>query len=314
MNIYRIEQKILTLAECAVMESRKKPASFRLNDIEFSHWDFNFGAGCIGDAWIAKTEINSENFMQAYKDFNNKLAKIIPRISLISQAYIEYATQPFLIHKDESDIAFFRFTRDTEPVGLMFMEEELKALEILIKKPETPDEFFYYWNDATNTIGYSAKLLLMFSAIESLAKQLVKESKEKGKKKPKKEFMKEILGSDLYKKCFEPTKGLRNRLVHGDYFQQNDFKKNYLEIIHKKVISYFNREVFKENLISEDIINPQRHFHLNKEMTWFFIKIKDKSQKFSLKEVLNEFQDEEFFRNSQKYEDVYLSEEEIEQY
>jgi len=314
MNKYTIEQKILTLAECAVMENKQKPASFKFDNIEFSHWDFDYRKGWLGNSWIATAAINAKNYVEAYLVFNNKLSKIIPRISLIAQSYIQYLREPFLIYKNKSDVAFFKYTENRSVVGLMFMEKELKALEILVKKTEIPDNFFYYWNDVTNTIGYSAKLLLMFSAIESLAKQLVKESKEKGKKKPKEEFMKEILGSDLYKECFENTKGLRHRLMHGDYFQQNDFKKNYLEIIHKKVISYFNREVFKENLISEDVINPQRHFWPNKEGKSFFIKIKDKNQKFSLKEVLNEFQDGEFFRNSQKYEYVYLSKEEIEQY
>jgi len=314
MNTYRIEQKILTLAECAVMEDREKPASFQLDDVEFSHWDFNFMAGWINDAWIAIATINAENYRQAYACFNNKLSKIIPRISLISQVYIEYLIEPFLINKNESDIAFFRYTKDTRPVELMFAEEELRALEILIRKTEISDEFFYYWNDATNTIGYSAKILLMFSAVEALAKKLAKESKQNGGRKSKEDFEKEILGDDLYKECFKKTTGLRNRLVHGDYFQLDDSKKNYVETIHKKVISYFNKKVFKKNLIEENVINPQRNFWFNKEGGEFFIKIKNKNQKFSLKEVLNEFSNDEFFQNSLKYECVNLPKNEMEKY
>jgi len=314
MNTYVIEQKILTLAECAVIENKGKPASFCLENIEFSHWDFDFGAGWINDAWIASTTVKAENFKQAYKDFSSKLSKIIPRISLISQAYIEYSTEPFLIYKNKSDIAFFRYTRDARPVGLMFLEEELRALKILMKQTKIPNEFFYYWNDTTNTIGYSAKLLLMFSAVEALARQLVRQSKQKGKKKTKGDFEKEILGDELYKECFEQKTGLRNRLAHGDYFQLNDFRKNYVEIIHKKVINYFNKEIFREDLIEEKVINPQRSFWFNKEEAKFFIKIKNKNQKFSLKEVLNELKGDNFFDNSQKYEYVNLSKEEIEKY
>ena len=42
LNIYRIEHKILTLAYCAVMDNKVKPASFEVEDIGFSHWDFNY--------------------------------------------------------------------------------------------------------------------------------------------------------------------------------------------------------------------------------------------------------------------------------
>ena len=36
-----------------------------------------------------------------------------------------------------------------------------------------PDEFFWYWNDATNSTGYASKLLLMLSAVETLVNKPV---------------------------------------------------------------------------------------------------------------------------------------------
>ena len=49
----------------------------------------------------------------------------------------------------------------------------------MLRDAEIPDEFFYYWNDATNSSGYAAKLGLMFSAVEVLAK--IKQEKKREK-------------------------------------------------------------------------------------------------------------------------------------
>jgi uncharacterized protein YutE (UPF0331/DUF86 family) len=320
MNTYIIEQKISTLAEYDLARNNRKQASFCLEDIEFSDCEiFSFTAGCIGYSWIANTKVEAENFKQAHKYFIRKLSKIIPRISLVLQTYIEYLSEPLLIYKNESSIAFFRYIRNNSFFEVKFKENDLKALEILIREEKVSDEFFYYWKDFLNATGYSAKLLLIFSAIEALAKQLVRQSKQKGKKKTKGDFEKEILGDELYKECFEKTNGLRNKLAHGDYFQLDyfqlyDFKNDYVETIYKKVINYFNKKIFKEILIKENVDDPLKRFWFNKEKAKFFIKIKNKNQKFSLKEVLNELKGDNFFNNSQKYEYVNLSKEEIEKY
>ena len=59
-------------------------------------------------------------------------------------------------------------------------------------------------------------------------------------------------------------------------------------MIHKKIIHYFNAEIFKNNLISEDIKHPQRHFWGNKEELKVFIKKRNKNICFSLVDVLND--------------------------
>ena len=51
------------------------------------------------------------------------------------------------------------------------MTTQQKALLALLGCPQIPEEFFYYWNDAVNSTGYSSKLVLMFSAIEALVKK-----------------------------------------------------------------------------------------------------------------------------------------------
>jgi hypothetical protein len=299
MNKYKIEHKILTLAHCAVMENKEKPASFDVDGISFSHWDFNYRDGWLSDAWIAEFNTEAKDSHKAFKLFRDKLVKIIPRIALISQSYIEFYGEPFLISKVNSDVAFFRYTKDVRSVGLMFMEGEQKALKVLLKSTEIPEAFYYYWNDAVNTIGYSPKLLLMFSAIEALVKK-------DGKKDWN--LINTILGENLTKELFGTRKnssvGLRHRLVHGEYFNVGDQGKDYLDLVHKKLMTYFNKSIFKEDLVHEDVTHPQRHFFGNKEECRVFIKLKNGSKAFNFKDLIGDF-NENGFRNPEKYEHVF---------
>jgi uncharacterized protein YutE (UPF0331/DUF86 family) len=317
MNIYKIEWKISTLAVPILYNEKGELRSdtFEIDGIKFSPWENIYEKGYNINSWIASSMIEENNYVQAYSKFIEKLSNLIPKISLVSQCYIEYLTQSFIIHKLESELAFFREIREEKPVGLILNEKQVKALELLYKNNNIPSTFYYYWNDAINTLGYSGKLLLMFSAIEALANQLVRQSKQKREKKLKENFEKKILGKKLYKKCFEKTMGLRNRLVHGDYFQSDDFKQNYVEIINKKIINYFNKNIFKEILIEEEVNDPQRHIlHGQIGKNEFFIRNKTNTKNFSLKEVLEEVEKSKFFLNSQKYEYIYLSKKEIEKY
>ena len=147
-----------------------QPASFVLRDIRFSHWDFNIRDGWNQDNWLATSLVEASNLNDAYKKFTTTLAKIVPRIALISQCYVQYLTQPFLVRRTDSQIAFVKYISEAKPVGLMFREKDLNGLNVLLDNCEIPEEFYYYWNDAVNSIGYSPKLLLMFSAIEALVK------------------------------------------------------------------------------------------------------------------------------------------------
>jgi hypothetical protein len=308
MNTYKIEWKISTLAIPILYNEKGGLESyiFEIDGIKFYSWENIHEKGYNINSWVASSEIEEDNYIQAYSKFIEKLLNIIPKISLISQCYIEYLRQPFIIHKLGSDVVFFREIKEEKPVGLIFNEKQVKALEILYENNNIPPTFYYYWNDATNTLGYSGKLLLMFSAIEALAKQ--------EEKKSKKDFEKEILGDELYHECFDKETGLRHRLVHGEYFQSDDFKQNYLEIIHEKIINYFNKNIFKEFLIEEEVNNPQRHILYGQiGNSEYFIRNKN-TKNFSLKEVLEEAEKSKFFVDSQKYEYIYLSKEEREKY
>jgi len=272
-NIYEIQHKIVTLVKNAVIDKDKDTHHiFSVDYITFEHWDYSFEDAQIGDAWIAKGEVESDNFLEAINIFRKSLSKIVPRIALISQAYIEYHREAFVIHKKESDTAFFHCTKDRKPVSLMFMKNEKQALDELLTSVEVPDEFYYYWNDAVNTLGYSAKLLLMFSALEALAKK-----RDKSKFSNPIDLHTHILGEELADTIFTQTSGLRHRLVHGEYLSPDqDGKKNYLDLVHKKIIQFFNKKILSRPLLEENVINPQRNFYGNKsgwdkfikKMTW----------------------------------------------
>ncbi len=300
MKKYKIEHKILTLAHCAVMEVKEKPASFEIEGLEFSHWDFNFRDGWKdSDAWIATAEIEAENFIDAINVFRAKLNKLIPRISLICQSYIEFTREPFIVHDLSRDIAFFEYSQDVKSGGLMFMEKERDALIELLKHEEIPEPFYHYWNDAVNASGYSAKLLLMFSAMEAMARK-----RNKSVFKKPIDLYTKILGEDLATEIFSDEDGLRNRLVHGEYFNGDDSGKNYLDTVHKKVIAYFNKEVFSKPYIQEDVVSPQRHPFGTKQGGRCIVKRKDAAKSFPLKDLLDDF-DEHGFGTPERYEHVF---------
>jgi hypothetical protein len=293
MKTYKIEHKILTLIHCAVMNKEEDPASFIIEDIKFSHWNFNYRDGWQTNAWIATGEIKHENFIEAINIFRKKLSKIIPRISLISQSYIEFTREPFIIHEITKGVAVFEYNEDVKSGGLMFMEKEQKALQKLLDNKEISEEFYYYWNDTVNTSGYSGKLLLMFSAIEALSKETGINMREK------------IFGKELAKELYEQNIGLRHRLVHGEYFsKKEDRESNYLESIHKKIMAYFNKKIFSEELLNENVVAPQRHPFGNKRGGRYIIKRKDGNNTFDLRDLLNDFNNNGF-RTPEKYEHVF---------
>ena len=164
-------------------------------------------------------------------------------------------------------------------------EDHLKALVRLLEDASIPEEFYYYWNDVVNAVGYTPKLLLMCAAIECLTKT--------GHGKKDWEKVVQVLGAELKEELYgikgDSSTGLRHRLAHGDYFGADHSGKNYVEVIHKKVMAYFNDHVLKERLLELNIVSPQRHFVGGLEGGSWFLKAKD-SGPLSLKSILLDFE------------------------
>jgi hypothetical protein len=278
MYQYSIQQRIRTLADNAVDVNN---ASFIIDNVTFIQWEFNHSDGWLGDAWLAQGEVSANDIQGAYDIFASKLRRIVPRISLVGQTYIRSKPEPFFIKRQDKDFGFIYFVQEDSPVGLMFMEEQRKALDVLLEK-DISDEFFFYWNDAVNTTGYTAKLLLMAAAIEALIKR-PNRSKDF-------ELRKQILGDELDHTIFAQRIGLRHRLSHGEYLPEPDSSPgNYVVAMHDSVIKYFNDVVFDEKLLSENVVSPQRNFTDNHSIGKFYLKAAKYEYQMSLKEILESY-------------------------
>jgi hypothetical protein len=54
---YRIEQRIETLLDNAVMKNGRIEAAFSVGPVRYSHWDFDPGRGWPSDLWLAEASI-----------------------------------------------------------------------------------------------------------------------------------------------------------------------------------------------------------------------------------------------------------------
>jgi hypothetical protein len=280
---YRIEQKVATLAENAVNVTRSHP-EFTMLGIKFTQWEFNHADGWLGDAWLAEAMVEAKSLKEAREKFRKKMVKIMPRVSFVGQCYTNFSMESFIIVRDDLDVAFFYDIFESGHTGLMFMNEQHEALRLLVKNKDVPEEFYLYWNDATNSMGYTAKLLLIYAAIEALCK------------KPNDDLdypkIEKVLGKKLKTFSYRRNIGLRHRLSHGEHFSRKDFKENYVDSLHKAVTNYFNTEVLKGDYISETIVNPQRHPLDNRSLGKYFIKPIGEA-KLNLKDVMEDFSNNE---------------------
>lgn len=300
MSKYFVQYKIATLLDNAVNKGNTYDR-FDFDGIQFTHWDFNFGDGWIDNAWVASGIVDAKNGIDAINYMKNKIQEIISRVSFVGQAYIEHYAQPFIVKCVDSNqsVALFYFSKERDPVPLMFQASERNIMERLMTNTLIPREFFFYWKDTMNTFGYSSKLLLMFSAIEALAKALASENKSS-----KYTEIENIVGEKLKNEIWKSKVGLRHRLVHGEYIQEKD-KGNYIEEIHKKVLDFFNKNILGEEKISLDVVHPQRNLFYGNGDFWFgFIESYDTEDKFDIKKVLKDFE-ENGINNLKEYKILY---------
>lgn len=192
------------------------------------------------------------------------------RVAFLGQAYHTDLGEHYLIKRTDSNIAYFRHSRDRQPVPLHFGQEELDSLDFLLANDDVPEEFYVYWNDAINAMGYPAKLLLMFAALEALF--------EKGSRSTAEYYaaIEAMFGPDLKRELYGTPEdrgrsGLRQRLVHGKHLSEKD-TKNYVEIIHCCVVKHFNQDILRDRPINEGVVSPQRHLYGNLEGWQGFIR------------------------------------------
>ncbi len=280
MAKYTFQRKIATLNDLEFkLDGTDSSPKFMVDGVSFTPWDFNMRDGNCEYAWLAETKISARDVNAANATFAKKLARILPRIAFTGGAYVNYLYESFLITKENCDIGYFRHLSSEDPVPLMFTVDKLADLRILVDNEEIPNEFFYYWNDATNLlrISYSARLQLIFSALEALAK-----------KQPCKKhiFLEGVLGKDLHDQIYARKVGLRHRLSHGEYLTFDDTKEDYVKRIWKKVMDYFNTNIFRQTLLNMDIVDPMRTLGGNYVSGGRFLRPKSAGAPLALKILL----------------------------
>lgn len=250
MPEYLVQKRSHTLLQYSIFHEGSL-ASFIRNGIRFSSWEVEHWRSRF---WLAEAEMESGNFNEACKSFQETLTRTVSRVAFVGQAYHMNLGQPYLIRKTNAHIAYFRHSTDRGAVPLVFADEELKALDALLLNRDVPEEFYLYWNDAMNTFGYSSKLLLMFAALESLFQKVPSEKSDFYTR------IESVFGADLKKELYgtkedKGKSGLRQRLVHGEYLAEGDIK-NYVEVIHCHIVKHFNSRMLCDSRINESVVAP----------------------------------------------------------
>lgn len=286
MKRYRLEHIIRTPTRIDIPTSDLNNSFFIVDDVRFEQGEYSIQTGPTGDFWVAYYETQTPDWKTAVEEFRLKLRKITAVISLTNQGYISFLLESFLILRpdDFPDVAIFRFSRDRGCTGLSLLKDHELALDRLLVDTAIPEEFYLYWNDATNSTGYSSKLLLMFAALESLNR-----SRDRNIFPGQRDLSRKILGVDFADEIFDTRTGLRNRLSHGEYWDVAKNNRDYVKEIHDKIILYFNTEILKQKLLDENVVDPQRNFYENREgFRPQFIK-KRTGESFSVKRIVESF-------------------------
>lgn len=265
MPVYRVQHRIRVLLSNNAnvsAESSDEYHSFTVDGVTFKSWEQDLREKWRAGAWLVETSIEADNLHDVYGQYGLAMSRIVPRIAFVGQAYINDRNGLIFIKREDKDFGWLKSVVTREAVSLDFMDEEKQALDLLLAEESIPDAFYHYWNDAVNTTSYTGKLLLMFGAIESLTTRDNRRAKRS-----------EILGEELATELYDGNTCLRNRLAHGEYLNETD-DKNYVELVHKQVLEYFNKTILKTDILEVDIVQPQRHFDENYEGARLFIKQK----------------------------------------
>ena len=272
METYKIQQKIHTLLHiCA--GTGDDIHKFELSGIKFEQVEFSIIEGWQSNYWIATGEIQDISGLNATNVFREKIESIVCGLCLVGQAFTEYKMYSTLTTKKGSEYGlFFYFNELSEGNNLMFTPENLEALQKILEDKNDYTIFLKYWKDITNTPDMMAKLILYCASVDALTKVIAKENWEKEKH----DLRIDVLGKTLKEKLFgtkeDFSSAVRHKLVHGEYFNFD----NPLELkeLHESIIRYFNNEVLKEQVISTNVVSPQRNPYKNYETSGRVIKLK----------------------------------------
>lgn len=291
MYTYNVQHKIRVLLSNNTNISSQNPHTFTVDEVTFRPWQGDPREYWRAGEWLVEANIYAVNLEDAFKQYGLKMSRIVPRIAFVGQAYINDRMGSIFIKRDDKDFGWFRSITARDSVSLDFMDEEQEALNLLLANTDVPEAFYLYWNDAVNTTSYTGKLLLMFGAIDSFA--------TRGRRRQKRV---EILGEELTTEIYAEDAGLRNQLTHGEYLNDND-GKNYVEVVHRRVLEYFNKSIIKKDILELDIVGPQRHFDENYEGLRLFVGQAEESPLLDLRNLTKDVEENDGHPDS--YEIIY---------
>lgn len=290
MNQYDIQHKIKALAKIDEDYSGASiKAEFFIDNLCFRQWDCTEQDGSIGDAWIVQTQIEAENSVDAYVVLVQKLNEILPRICFVSQCFLDFGHESFLILKKNNNpdnvFAFKRFD-ETKGGGLSFGKQEETAVKKL-KGYQYP-QVFKFLQESINTTNYYARTALMLAALEAMSGEVQAMSCncENAKKRLtyNRNEMKKILNDDELVDSLFGSGGIRHKLFHGNIKDfESAFPEDYFSKIHKAIIRYFNNLYSVK--ITEDAKDVPRDFIIKSEI---FLPLKAKGF-VSLQDVVKTF-------------------------
>lgn len=252
MNTYLIEHKIKTITELWDFAENKQ--SFNFCGFEFRQWDFNISDGAMGDAWIAKREVEAKDAESAIQFFRKELIDIVRRVAFVSQCFASADLEPYFIlrlNDNPEQVFFLSYSEESEHVSLHFGEEEKESLEKLEKFPNPV--VLEYIAQSGRAATYTTRLAMLVIALESIAGEI-------SPGKTNMQYIKdEILKNyDLHDEIFKFGTGIRNKIFHGKEIVGG---KDYAQLIYDRIIDFFN--VKYGTKINTAVSQPQRHLFGN---------------------------------------------------
>mgnify|MGYP001570361036 CR=1 FL=1 len=91
---YRLEHRIHTLAQDCIDGTSAGRYAFTAEGATFSQWPAGAPNPWEHQYWLATANIEAADYMTAWRTLRNKLIRLVPRIAVVSQCYVEFLGQP----------------------------------------------------------------------------------------------------------------------------------------------------------------------------------------------------------------------------
>ena len=256
MNKYHIAQSFQSLIEFygtndqRYRDVRDQKSLLSINNLKFGTISKN--------RIVIYGEFEAKDYKTALDNFFEDMDKHLLKIIFVTQTSVEKKLGCVIYKKGQEDIILKYSVFGRTSVGFSKRDSCYSCFEELLENNKIPKKFYWYCSDASMINNNTGKISIMLPALELLAKSIGN----------KHSALEEILGKELKCKLYGDGKnrksgkqGIRNQLVHGDYFGDSEGVA-YTEI-QNKIIEYFNKNIFKNSLIKE-IESPQRNSEQDK--------------------------------------------------